>query len=282
MIFKNKFFLLCLCIVVVAAVVLGTIGILQLVRKKSPADTIDNTQELNLTLRSEFSFSNTKSIKTWLSSDDRILEVKDGKLLPKTCGTVTVTGFKRNGTSVSCIVHVYPLLVKRNPDGNYAVYGSESDPGNTVKETVVDENGKAYTVDRVVVPESVYIPSTIEKIPVTEISAFAFSHYTRIKSFTIESGILSIGSAAFATCTSLESIEIPDSVVSMADNVFLRNTSLRTIVLPRSLKSIDTGCFSGCSSLSVINYKGSQEEWLAVSLPSDFPEDVTIVYNYAN
>ena len=60
--------------------------------------------------------------------------------------------------------------------------------------------------------------------------------------------------------------------------------NLQTIVIPEGVTSIDTYTFSGCSSLTSINYTGTQEQWDAISKHSNWnagcPSDMVITYNY--
>ena len=52
-----------------------------------------------------------------------------------------------------------------------------------------------------------------------------------ITSFTIPSGITSIGQYAFSGCTALESVDIPASVTSIGAYAFSANTSLESITV---------------------------------------------------
>ena len=216
-----------------------------------------NVDSINLTMNSNFTFEKADKIVTWVSSDDSILTVKDGKLKPLKVGTVTVTGFDKKSQSHSCEVTIYPLHIKKNNSGCYTISGSGRDL------------------------ESIHIPAYIEGIPVTEISSFAFNGYENIKTLTIEEGINKIGSAAFAFCTSLESIEIPGTVKTLADNVFLGCTSLNSIILPTSIESIGEMFIEDCTSIKLINYRGGYKQWSKIKIAEDFPSELKIVYNYS-
>jgi hypothetical protein len=246
-------------ILAVAVALLAAIGITvyKHIDAKNTAMSIMNVDSINITINSEFTFEKADKIVSWVSSDESILSVKDGKLRPYKTGTVTVTGFDKKSKTHTCEVVIYPLHVKKNSAGCYTVSGSGRDL------------------------ENIHIPAYIEGIPVTEISAFAFNGYESIKTLTIEEGINKIGSAAFAFCTSLESIEIPKSVKVLSDNVFLNCTSLNSIILPASIESIGEMFVEGCTDIKLINYRGSYNQWSKIKIAKDFPSDLKIVYNYS-
>ncbi len=76
---------------------------------------------------------------------------------------------------------------------------------------------------------------------VTEICAHAFSGCT-FESFTIPDGVTVIGSIAFSGCSALTSVEIPASVTSLG-----------------------YGLFSECTALKNIVFKGSVNDWKALT-----------------
>jgi hypothetical protein len=83
-------------------------------------------------------------------------------------------------------------------------------------------------------------------------------------SFTIPSGVTTIGWMAFFYCTSLASVTIPDSVTSIGDRAFYECTSLAAITIPDSVTSIEDGAFYGCLSLAAIEVAGSNTEYSSV------------------
>ncbi|MBR2322512.1 MAG: leucine-rich repeat protein [Clostridia bacterium] len=126
---------------------------------------------------------------------------------------------------------------------------------------------------------SVVIPDSVESI-----GSYAFGYCTSLTSIVIPDSVTSIGSWAFCYCTSLTSIVILDRVTSIGNWVFGYCTSLTSIEIPDSVTSIGHGAFYNCSSLTTIKYRGTEEEWSAISKGSHWNDntgDYTIEYNYA-
>lgn len=74
-------------------------------------------------------------------------------------------------------------------------------------------------------------------------------------SYTIPSGVTSIGSAAFSVCSSLESITIPDGVTVIRIYAFEYCSSLESITIPSSVTSIEYDAFDYCDSLTTVYSK---------------------------
>ena len=76
-------------------------------------------------------------------------------------------------------------------------------------------------------------------------------------SFTIPSGVTSIGYRAFYGCSSLTNITIPDSVTSIGSYAFYNCSSLTGITIPDSVTSIGKWAFNGCYKLVEVVNKSS-------------------------
>ena len=134
--------------------------------------------------------------------------------------------------------------------------------------------------------KSTGFPSCVTRIPngVTRIDDTAFWGCTSLVSITIPNGVTSIGAQTFNGCTNLTSITIPDSITDIKRYVFGDCTSLISITIPNSVTAIGEYAFENCTSLKTINYKGTEEQWNAISKYNTWnrgcPSDMVINYNY--
>lgn len=99
---------------------------------------------------------------------------------------------------------------------------------------------------------------------VNSIGDYAFIGCNNISSITI-GNVTSIGEGAFCYCTSLTSIILPNSVTSIGKSAFGDCSNLTSVTIPDSVTSIDDSAFSDCFDLTSINYKGTMEQWKAIS-----------------
>lgn len=148
---------------------------------------------------------------------------------------------------------------------------------------------------------TVEIPATLGGYPVTGIQMQAFIKCTSLKSVSMPESMTWIGDSAFAGCTGLESVALPAGLKSIGENVFYSCTSLTSVVIPDKVTSIGSlaffGCLKlesitvpagittlassfvyGCTNLKKIEFKGTQEQWNALSIdPNTLPAGVSIV-----
>lgn len=88
--------------------------------------------------------------------------------------------------------------------------------------------------------------------------------------------------------TEVTSVNIPNGVTDIGDSAFYGCTSLASITIPDSVTFIDDMVFSGCTSLANIYYKGTEEQWNAITKRSNWNFDMgsnveggtVITYNY--
>ena len=96
-------------------------------------------------------------------------------------------------------------------------------------------------------------------------------------------GVTEIEDEAFLKCNSLKKVVIADSVTSIGNYAFGQCYDLTEIIIPTSVTSIGIYAFSYCSNLTHIKYKGSQEQWAAITKKNSwnyYAGDYTITYNY--
>lgn len=139
--------------------------------------------------------------------------------------------------------------------------------------------------------ENIYIPSTYQGLPVSNISYAAFMGCSNILSITIPESVTYIEACAFYNCTnattisvpnsvtcieysaffncsSLTSINIPDGITRIWDYTFRGCTSLTSITLPEGITSIDYEAFHSCTTLAEVTFKGSSAKWNAIDKPA--------------
>lgn len=68
----------------------------------------------------------------------------------------------------------------------------------------------------------------------------------KAKSYTIPSGVTTIGDFAFAECGDLVSVTIPESVTSIGASAFYFTRKLDALTIPKSVKTIGNNAFAGC------------------------------------
>ena len=78
------------------------------------------------------------------------------------------------------------------------------------------------------------------------------------------------------------SYTIPDSITSIKKYVFYRCSNLTEITIPNSVTTIENYAFLGCNNLKTVNYKGTQEQWNAITIEDNNTSltNATINYNY--
>ncbi|MDE7140830.1 MAG: leucine-rich repeat domain-containing protein [Treponemataceae bacterium] len=114
------------------------------------------------------------------------------------------------------------------------------------------------------VPAHIVIPNGI-----VEISNGAFERCTFLENITIPGSVKVIGYCTFLSCKSLKSVTILDGVETIVGASFLDCTSLTSITIPVSVKEIgwalDGGsAFTGCESLTEVNYGGTRKQWTEI------------------
>jgi len=122
---------------------------------------------------------------------------------------------------------------------------------------------------------------------VTRIGEYAFHYCSSLKAVTFgeNSQLSEIGVSAFFNCSSLTSITIPDGVTGIGDEAFSVCSSLASITIPDNVTGIGSCAFSSCESLKKIYYRGTEEQWNAISKGYEWNYNTgsgsyTVIYNY--
>lgn len=148
---------------------------------------------------------------------------------------------------------------------------------------------------------TVEIPATLGGYPVTGIKMQAFIECTSLKSVSMPESMTWIGDSAFAGCTGLKQVEfspnlttigpnsfyscngltsvvVPDKVTSIESLAFFGCLKLESVTIPASVTNLDSTFVFGCTNLKKIEFKGTQEQWNALSIdPKYLPVGVSIV-----
>ena len=105
----------------------------------------------------------------------------------------------------------------------------------------------------------VVIPATIDGLPVRKINDAAFIVCQKITSVQIPATVREIGARAFSDCWNLTNISftVGSGLVTIGDGAFTNCISLTTITLPGTLSRLGAGCFQGCAQLTDVYFKGN-------------------------
>lgn len=107
----------------------------------------------------------------------------------------------------------------------------------------------------------------------------------KLQSIVIPGSAATIGSDAFVGCVTLESVILSEGVESIDKGAFLSCYSLESIEIPTSVKSIGAYAFENSQKLSVIKYRGTEEQWETIAKDAEWDAymgEYKIVYNYTN
>ena len=102
--------------------------------------------------------------------------------------------------------------------------------------------------------------------------------------------LFGLGYGAFHTCRSLKKLVIGSGITVLKSGVFGYCDNLEEIYIPSSVKQIEGAYLSGdtilyghafhnCTSLKIINYAGTEEEWNQIDIDNEVPNGSGATYN---
>ncbi len=105
------------------------------------------------------------------------------------------------------------------------------------------------------------------------ISEATFSGCIALESVTfLGSNVNKIYERAFYNCKSLSSITLPDVVMLIEDEAFYGCTALKSVTMGTLLNTIRYRAFYNCTELTEINYKGTEQDFAAISKGNEWNE----------
>ena len=169
--------------------------------------------------------------------------------------------------------------------GAHAFENCENLSEVTISEDVLSIDQYAFT--RCGELKKIILPESLEKI-----GAYAFGSCVKLSDVTFRNGLKQINDYSFYNCMSLRNVDIPDSVTYIGENAFywcrqLNNViigkgikrinsntfesciSLKNVTIPNSVKVIENKAFLACPYIKNINYLGTADEWLKITMGNE-------------
>ncbi|MBR1891711.1 MAG: leucine-rich repeat domain-containing protein [Clostridia bacterium] len=90
------------------------------------------------------------------------------------------------------------------------------------------------------------IPSKINGVSVTQITASGFAEATGLTGIIFGDSVTQIGARAFENCSGLKMCRLPDNLTKLNNRVFYGCPSIELLIVPEKLTTIDTTAFLEC------------------------------------
>ncbi len=104
---------------------------------------------------------------------------------------------------------------------------------------------------------------------VRAIGEYSFSECIGLSEIYLSKNITEIGAYAFENCKALTDIVIPEGVEKISADTFIGCIGLKSATLPVSVKTIGLWAFEGCTNMENINYLGTKEQCVAITIGTD-------------
>ena len=240
--------------------------------------------ELTLTATVNPDNASNKNL-TWISSDNSVASVVDGKVTAIKAGKATITvKTDDGGKTATC-----EITVVRDPINNPIVFADEVMKGMCVaafdtngdgelsfgearavtdlsKMTLTNRTFKSfeefqYFTSVKTIPSGYFSYCSFQSIILPEslhtIKAEAFLGCSNMTSINIPSGVISFGEwggCVFRYCTSLTEVVFPNTIKTfLGSNTFEKCSNLAKVILPNNLDEIQSYMFADCYNLKSVN-----------------------------
>lgn len=155
-------------------------------------------------------------------------------------------------TSLGASLTAYAAQTADSPSGG-EVYVERSKDVAGDFECIVDNNrGMASIVRYIGSASDVWIPDTIDGLPVKLIGANAFMNCSSIVNVHMPDTVETMYSFIFSNCANLETVELSKNLKSMDQYIFHSCPKLKKVELPDSLTSLEHWTFQSCSNLEEV------------------------------
>lgn len=167
--------------------------------------------------------------------------------------------------------------------------------GNSKLENIIIGNSVSI-IEEFAFSDCNYLKNVTIPKSVTEIKENSFVRCDRVESFTVAKGNPSYTSDEYGVMFNKDmtvllyyplgnkhlNYHIPDGVIRIGGGAFFRIQNLKSLIIPISMKEVAGGAFSGSGSLKNVYYKGTKEQWDAVSISwlNEAIINATIHFNY--
>ena len=177
--------------------------------------------------------------ETWLTS------IRDTVFLNCTALTTAIIESSSLGIGDRCFENCTSLQSLQFPHGTYISFGKRVFANcPKLKSVSINDNFTHFSGD------SAFYGSSISE-PIFNNKYFFHLPTTKSGTYSIPSGITTIGKYAFQDCHNITKIVIPNTVTTIEDYAFKNCTGLTAITFPSSVQDVSTTAFVGCTNMSV-------------------------------